>query len=805
MAQQPKELAPEQLRRVCTLDHFDFEKTSDIQFEQTIIGQPRGIRAIEFGINIDVPGFNIYVLGPTGTGRTTAIRQFLEQCAKDGEVPLDWVYVNNFEVEHQPRAIELPPGEGGKFRDDMTRLIETLRREIPLALEAEEYTNALEKLGDEADAKRNEIFQTLTDEAREKNFAIVRTPSGLMIAPLGEDGQVMPPEEFSQLEEEVRNNLNEQRLELEDRLEEGLRRVRDIDRESREAADKLEREAAAFVVDQHIGDMKEAHADHDEVLLYLGQVREDVLEHLSDFTGNEEEDEEPGPVVGPLARQRADEVFRRYSVNLIVDHSKTQGSPVILEELPSYANLVGRVEGEVQMGALRVDFTMIKPGALHRANGGYLVLRVQDLLSQPGAWEGLKRALQSGEIRVEEMSARTGVGVLTPQTIDPEPIPLKIKVILLGSSSLYYLLYGLEEDFSDLFKVKADFAATMDRTQEAEDEYAEFVAARCQESGLPCFDKAAVGQIVEYGSRLAGDQNKLSTLFGHLADMIHEAAYWARAEGRDGVNAGDVIRAIEERRYRANLYEERTFESIQRGRVFIDTEGEIVGQVNGLSVMGLGDYMFGQPNRITARVYVGKEGLVNIEREVAMSGPIHDKGVLTLRGYLGGHYALDHPLALTASLTFEQNYSGIEGDSASSAELYALLSALSGHTVKQSLAVTGSVNQRGQVQPIGGVTEKIEGFFQVCKERGLTGDQGVLIPTTNVDNLMLRTEVIDAVREGQFHVYAVESIDQGIELLTGVPAGERQPDGTYPEGTVHDAVQRRLHELAERVREFEKP
>lgn len=789
-------LLPEQLCCICPPDRYDFQTTEDLPYIREIIGQPRGVRAIEFGLKINSPGFNVYVLGPVGTGRATAIKQFLEEYAQTGEAPLDWVYVNNFEVEHQPRAIELPPGKGTELRDDMEALIAVLRREIPRALGEEAFQNAMRSVAEHLNEQRNAAFQTVSNRAQEQNFAIVRTPSGLAIVPLA-DGQPMSPEAFKALEEETRAALDKTRQELSRQLDDALREVRDLEKAAQQELESLERESAASVVDGHMSELKEKYADHDEVLLYLGEVREDILSTLEDFKA--EGDEQPeGPMMLPPNQDK----FRRYSVNLIVDHSKTEGAPVVLVDLPTYQNLVGRIEGEVRMGALHTDFTMIKSGALHRANGGYLIIRARDLLLQPFAWEGLKHALSSSEIRIEETAERTGAGVLAPQTIDPEPIPLSVKVILLGSPTLYYMLYTSDETFSDLFKVKADFAIQMDRTPENEERYALFVAARCREENLPHFDRSAVARIVAYGSRLVGTQGKLTTLFGHLADIIREAAYWALQYGKDVVDAEDVARAISERRYRVDLFEEQTLERIREGTLFIDTEGTVVGQINGLAVAGLSDYFFGQPNRITARVYMGTDGVVNIEREVEMAGPIHNKGVLTLRGYLGGQYAGDHPLSLTASITFEQHYTGIEGDSASLAELCALISALSGYPVRQDLAVTGSVNQRGQVQPVGGVTAKIEGFFQVCKAHGLTGSQGVIIPQANLRNLMLEEEVVTAATEGKFHVYVVEGVDQAVELLTDLPAGERQSDGAYPEGTIHHAVQGRLRELAEGMKGF---
>lgn len=794
------QLTAEQLRCACSPNRYDFKTTADLPYIREIIGQPRGIRAIEFGVKIDSPGFNVYVLGPTGTGRATAIKQFLEEYAQTGETPLDWVYVYNFEIEHQPRAIELPPGMGTELQSDMEGLVDVLLQEIPRALGEEAFNKAIQGIVEGLNEKRGAIFQGVSNRAQERGFAIMRTPSGLAIVPI-KDGEPVPPEEMEAMDKEELKALEDTRSELGNELEIALREVRELEKAAKKEQDELEREAAAFVVDQHLGDMKENYAGHEEMQLYLGQVREDILSNLGDFTVDGDDEEQPGPMQ-PSLPMRDEDKFRRYAVNLVVSHAKTEGSPVVLLEIPTYQNLVGRIEGEVRMGALNTDFSGIKPGALHRANGGYLIIRVRDLLAQPFAWEGLKHALSSGEIRIEDTAQRTGVGVLVPQTIDPEPIPLDVKVILLGSPTLYYMLYSTDEAFSDLFKVKSDFSIHMPRNSENEERYAMFIATRCREEALPHFDRSAVACVVMYGSRLAQDQTRLSTLFGHLADLIREAAYWAQQYGAEVVSGGHVERAIRERRYRSDLFEELTMDRIREGTIFIDTEGEVVGQVNGLSVIGLGDHLFGQPNRITARVYMGREGVVNIEREVAMSGPIHNKGVMTLRGYLGGQYADHYPLSLTASLTFEQNYAGVEGDSASMAELCALLSALSGYALRQDLAITGSINQRGNVQPVGSVTNKIESFFHVCKDRGLTGTHGVIIPKANIQNLMIEEEVVEAATNGDFHIYAVSHINQAIELITGQPAGERQPDGAYPEGTVHRAVQDRLQGFAEGLRRF---
>jgi predicted ATP-dependent protease len=799
-------LSPDRLRRMCSVDHFTFETTEDLPLVRDIIGQPRGVHAIEFGIDIESRGYNIYVLGPTGTGRTTAIQKFLEQRAKEGEVPMDWAYVHNFETPHKPRALDLPPGMGNTLKEAMEGFLEDLQLEIPRALDTEEFQEAMDSIGHNLQQQREDIMNALQGKAKEKELSIIRTSSGLMVVPTSEDGQPLAPEAFAQLPEKTRQTIEMNRHDIEHQLEEALREVRQLEKEAKEAAQKLEKEAVAGVLDLQMAELREACSGHEETMFWLGQVREDVLDNVNDFKAGDEVEEPPQANLPPgMTRPRVpdDQKFRRYKVNLIVDHSATEGAPVVVVELPSYQNLIGQIESEVRFGgAMSTDFTMIKSGALHQANGGYLVVRATDILTQPFAWEGLKRALNVGHVHIEEPVSRTGTGVLTPQAPEPEPIPLKVKVVMLGSPKIYYLLHGAEEDFPELFKVKADFAATMERSHDTENDYGLFVAARCNEEGLPHFDRTGIAKVVEYSSWLADDQSKLSARFGDIADLVHEAAYWSRREGKEIVSGADVERAIHERVYRANLVEERIQERILEGAIFIDTDGAVVGQVNGVSVLNLGDYAFGQPSRVTARVFLGTRGVVNVEREVEMAGPIHNKGLMILRGYLGGQYATDHPLSLTASLTFEQNYGGIEGDSASSTELYALLSSLSNYPVRQDTAVTGSVNQLGQVQPIGGATQKIEGFYEVCKARGLTGSQGVMIPASNVSNLMLREEVVQAVQEGGFHIYAVETIDQGIEVLTGVDPGERGPDGTFPEETVHHAVQSRLREMAEELERF---
>ncbi len=779
-------LNPDQLRRVCETDRFTFETTADLPFTKKIIGQPRGTRSIEFGIDIDSPGFNIYVLGPAGSGRTTSIERFLKEKAVSARVPDDWVYVQNFQDPRRPRAITMPAGMGARFRDDIAELINCLRREIPKAFETKEYSEALARISDEYEGQRSLVLQKIQHKAAEQGFTIIRTPDGLVITPVA-DGQPIPQEAFNALAAEEQERLESARRELERELEEALKTVISLEQETRVETVALDQRVATSVAEHYFRALQSTYAVEEEALLHLDLMREDIIQHVDHFRPQEEDKGELDP-------------FQRYQVNLIVDHSKTAGAPVVVESNPSYHNLVGRIEYDIKFGAPTTNFTNIKAGCLHRANGGYLVLRAGEVLTDDRAWQALKRALTDRVIRIEEPAAEA----IATKTLDPEPIPLNVKVVLLGAPALYYTLFGLEEDFAKLFKVKADFDAEMDRTPENENEFALFVAARCHEENLRHFDCGAIGKIIEYGSRLAGSQGKLSTRFGEVADVIREASYWAGTAGRTTVQAEDISRAINERTFRSNLIEERLRRQIREGMLFVDTDGDVVGQVNGLYVMQIGDHSFGQPSRITAQTYMGRTGVVSIEREVELSGPLHNRGVMTLSGYLGGKYAQEHPLSLSASLAFEQNYSSIEGDSASSAELYALLSSLAGKPINQGIAVTGSVNQWGQVQPIGGVTEKVEGFFEICQIQGLSGQQGVIVPAANVRDLMLREEVVEAASAGQFSIWAVGTIDEGLEILTGTPAGESGAGGTYPKGTIHHAVQARLQHLALELESFGK-
>jgi lon-related putative ATP-dependent protease len=782
----PTELTAEQLRHVCDPAQFDFVTTAELSLDGSIIGQARGTAAIEFGIGMRSHGYNIYVLGETGTGRTTAIRRFLEEKTSGEPVPPDWVYVHNAAVAHQPRAIALPPGEGARLKSEMVTLVERLKGEIRKAFDSEGYRDTLEQLRRQMAVSQNVIMQELQQKVAQEGFTLVNTPSGLTLGPMVE-GQLMPPEAFHQLPLEQRRALEEKQQTLNAELEDALHAARRVEMEAREEIRRLDRQVAAAAAERHFGSMGQSYAGQPEVAQYVAQLQDELLDHLGEFLPADEGQEEPD--------------LRRYEVNLLVDNSATEGAPVIIESNPTYYNLFGRIEYELRLGVMSTHFTNIKPGSLHRANGGYLVLAARDLMRNGPVWEALKRAIKDKKIVIQSPDHLDG-GQATAKSLDPQPIPLDLKIILMGSPSLYYLLVEQDEEFGELFKVKADFDTVMERDPAHVRAYAHFVAARCHDEGLREFDREAVAQVVEYGSRLAGRQDKLSARFGHIADLVREANYWAGAADHPVVTADDVRRALGERERRANLVEEKVMEEIQDRILLIATEGSAVGQVNGLSVLDLGDYAFGHPTRITARSFMGEDGVIHIEREVELAGAVHNKGVLTLAGYLGGNYAGEQPLSLSASVTFEQTYGGVDGDSASMAEALALISSIGNIPLKQEMAVTGSINQQGEAQPIGGATEKVEGFFAVCQARGLTGNQGVIIPAANVESLMLKEEVVAAVRQGHFHVWAVTTIDQAIELMSGRPAGERNKRGNYPRGTVHHAAQSRLLKWALSLKAF---
>ncbi len=777
-------LTLDQLRHISDPEAFHFDTTADLSVAPEIIGQPRGTRAIEFGIDIDSPGYNIFVLGEEGTGRTTAIGRFLRNKAERRPIPQDWMYVQNFAEPHKPRALNLPAGLGSALRDDLNGLVEHLKRSLPQAFEQETYLAEYNKIQNQFESDRDSMFATLAEKALAVNITVMNTASGIAIAPI-RDNKPLSPEEFESLPDAEQKELEAAREQIKDEMESMLRVIRNAEKSAREAQRQLNQLVAASIVDRHLDELKTKYALYDETVFYLNEVRQDIIEHVTDFLPSDD-------AKGDAATQPRPD-FRKYTVNLVVDHSKTQGAPVVVELNPTFAKLLGRIENESRFGMLLTDFTLIKTGALHAANGGYLVLRARDVFYEPLAWDALKRSMISGYVRTEDITSRTGFGAT--KTLDPEPIPLDLKVVLVGSPDIYYDLLHLDEDFGTIFKVKADFVSEMPRTNENEHQYALFIATRCAEEKLRPFDRGAVAKVIEYGSRLIGDQYKLSVRLGEVADLLREANYWAGIAQHDGVSVGDVLKALDEKFYRHNKSEELLRERILEGSVYIDTSGAVVGQINALSIVDYGDYPFGLPSRVTARTFVGHGGISQIDRDTNMTGPIHNKGLLTLISYFNSTYATHRSLSFSAQITFEQNYNGIEGDSASCAELCALLSSLSGHPIKQSIAITGAVNQKGDILPIGGVNEKVEGFFTVCHARGLTGDQGVIIPQTNVRDLMLRENVLEAVKENKFHIFAVSTVSEAIEILTGVPAGDRK-DGRFPDKTVHHAAEKRLRELA---------
>jgi len=791
------EVPAERLRRICDPSSLGFRTTEGLKPVEGIIGQARAIRALQFGLAIQEHGFNIYVAGLPGTGRTTAVKAFLEELARQKEVPTDWCYVHHFKDPYFPKAMKLPPGKGKVLQEDMRKLVEEARREIPRVFEKEDYTMRRERIGDGLRKKREALFTRLGERAQEKGFLIQSSQVGLLIIPVV-DGNPMSDQDFMALPPERKEEILKRRSVVEEELKAATKELKAAEKETNEELQNLDREVALFAVGYLLNDLKERYEDLPQVLNYLKEVQEDILENIGQFRGGGEGSSE---MLLPMARLR-ELAFRKYQVNVVVDNSGMTGAPVVMEFNPTNNNLFGRIEKESEFGALVTDFTMIRAGSLHRANGGYLVVQVEELLRNIFSWDGLKRSIRNREIAIEEAGER--LGFIATKSLSPEPIPLETKVILIGNPALYHLLFAYDEDFNELFKVKADFDTRMDWTEENIKTYAASLWSLCCRERLRHMDAGAVAKVIEHSSRLAEDQEKLSTRFIEISDIMREANHYASSAGSSLVTRGEVEKAIEERIYRSNLIQERINDLIAKGVLCIDTEGEVVGQVNGLAVISLGDFAFGRPNRITVSVGLGREGIIDIERESKLGGRIHTKGVMILGGFLADRYAQDKPLALSARLVFEQSYEEVEGDSASSTELYALLSALSGLPIRQGIAVTGSVNQKGQVQAIGGVNQKVEGFFQICQAKGLTGAQGVIIPESNLSNLMLKEEVVQAAREGKFHIWPVKTIDEGIEILTGQQAGQKRADLTFEPDTVNDRVNRRLQELARQLRDFMK-
>ena len=788
------ELPTNGLRWTCDPKIIGAKSTEELKPLEMMVGQPRAYQALSLGFSAKEAGFNIFVAGPSGTGKTTTVTDFLEELAKKLPTPMDWCYVHNFEDEYQPKTLRCPPGLGKQLKQDMRELIQAARIAIHQVFEGEDYANKREEIIKKINAKREDIITRMGQTAEEAGFILQLTPVGMSLVPVNK-GRPLKADEFLSLPKEAQQKLAQQREALTEKLQPLVRELRELEAAARDEVAEFDRDVTLYAIDHLMSSLLEKYKPHDEIVKFLHNIQTHIADDIDRFRG-------PSGEKKDAKEEYAQELgFRVYEVNVIADNSGTQGAPIVVEQNPIYDNVLGRIERESQLGTLTTDFTLIRGGAVHRANGGFLVMRAEQLLRDIIVYDSLKRALKSGELRIEDLPQR--IGYASVRSLAPEPIPLEVKVILIGDSNMYQLLYAYDPEFRELFKVKAEFDSTMAKTEVNIRNYAGFFTTLAVNEDLKHLDAPAVARLIEYSCRLAEDQDKLSTQFGLVGDVVREAHFYAQQDNSKYITANHVERAIEAKIYRSNLVQEKLREYIEKNIIFISTDGEAVGQINGLSVLSLGDFAFGAPSRITVAAGLGKDGLVDVQREVAMSGPIHGKGVMIIAGYIASKFARDKPLTLSARIVFEQNYEGVEGDSASSTELYALLSALSGVPIKQHFAVTGSVNQKGEVQPIGGANEKIEGYFEVCKARGLDGQHGVVLPQSNVRNLMLKQEVVDAVKAGKFHIYPVSTIEEGIEVLTGVPAGKQLPNGGYEENTIYGLVDKRLREMAETVKRFQ--
>lgn len=783
-----------ELRHTCDPAEFAFKTTDELKPREEVIGQARAVSAIDFGLAIKNHGYNIFVSGIPGTGRNSIVKSIVKRISLGRPAPEDWCFINNFKNPDRPHAIKLAPGKGRELQQDMEKFIDVMMNEIPKIFESKEYEEQKARIHEELERAKEVLFGDTGRQALELGIHLTVTRTGIVKVPLFK-GKPLQPEDLVKLSAEQRLEMDEREKKVDAQIRDFLSKARQLDKEAREKIHELNRRIAHFAMGHQLEDLKEKYRENPRIPDYLTDVEEDILGNLKEFLG--QAPELPFPIEG---MDKAS-FLERYRVNVLVDNANTKGGPVVEEVNPTYNNLVGRMERKARFGMSYTNFTMIKSGSVLQANGGYLIMNALDALRSPFAWDALKRIIKKSEVKIEDIAELYGIGTAG---IKPDPIPVSLKIIMLGSPWLYYLLYYYDEDFRSIFKVKSDFDTQMDGARDEKAKYANFIGAMAAEEKLMPFSREAVAGIIDHAGRLAEKKGKLSLRFSDLSDLIRESSFWAGRDGKKSVEAGHVDKALEEKVYRANLLEERIQELLADGTIMVDVSGSVTGQVNGLSVYDLGDLSFGKPSRITARAYLGKAGVVDIEREAKLSGRIYNKGVLILTGYLGGTYAREKSLSLSASLAFEQSYGEVEGDSASAAELVALLSAIAGVPVRQDLALTGSINQMGEVQPIGGVNEKIEGFFAVCKARGLTGDQGVVVPKLNVKNLMLKKEVAQAVTDGKFRIYAVATVDEAIAVLTGMPAGERLVDGTFPAGTFNFLVDRNLKEMAKKQKADEK-
>ena len=793
----PKPLDPEKLSLKIDPQSLNFQRLSEFDTKEgEIMAQDRAIQALTFGLRIGHPDFNVYVAGIKETGLFELARSYVEEIAgNSAPPPSDWCYVHNFRDPDTPAAVELQGGSGREFKKDMADLVDELKLHIPKVFESETYLAQKEEVISAFNQGRKQVFQELEDKVREKGFVLQADQSTMMIIPAKEDGSPLSHEDLSKLSEEEQNDLKAKSEGFHKDMGVIMRHIHESEQDVRRKLKNLDKDMVGRTVDNCLKPLKEKYESHNMLPDYLADVKKDVIRHMDDFRPKS-----GATQAMPFTFPGMEPSFTQYEVNVLVDNSETKGTPVVMESNPSYPNLFGSVERKAQFGALFTDFTMIKSGAIHRANGGYLLIKALDLLKWPLSYEALKRTLRNREIEVEDPGEQ--FGLFTTKALKPEPIPLRIKIVLIGNPFIYQLLYNYDEDFKELFKVKAHLDVHVDRDEGSLEQFLRSTKALVERENLKDLHKTGVVRLIEYSSELAGSQDKLSLKISDLADLLREADFWAGSEGDDLIEDRHVRRAIEERINRCNLYEDHLQEMLKKEILKVATSGKTVGQVNGLAVYDLGDYMFGRPSRITANISLGKEGIVNIEREADLSGNIHTKGIMILTGYLRARFAADCPLSLDASICFEQSYGMVEGDSASGAELFALLSALSDVPIDQGIAVTGAVSQKGEILSVGGVTRKIEGFFDLCEARGLTGKQGVIIPKSNINNLLLKSKVLEAVKQGDFQIWAISNVEEGLEILTGRPAGTLGPDGCYSAGSVFAKVDERLRDLAEKIKLF---
>ncbi|MBN1380153.1 MAG: AAA family ATPase [Deltaproteobacteria bacterium] len=799
------EVPPDQLRWHCDPAVFNFSSTKELDPLREFIGQDRAIRAIEFGLSMEHDGYNVFVAGLTGTGKTSMVKSYIERIiaerqASNNSHPQDWAYVYNFTDADCPRAISMPQGTCKDFRSKVLKLLDRLKEDLTRAFSSEEYKAERKKVVEENEGRQQQILRDIAEDAQKEGFIFQMTQMGPVVMPM-QDGQPMDQTQYMALDEQLKKDLDKRHAEFLKRVQSDLEKMHELRHESVRKINEADKHLADTTITRLYSTLITEYQDQEKIVSYLDGLKKYTLDNLEIFKVQEDQVQTAmGMPTVQLTQNR--DPYLPFQVNVFIDNSDTKGPPVVTEANPIYPNLFGKIERRFLLGGYLSDHTMLKPGAVHRANGGYLLLSAVEIVTNMGVWPALKRAIRTREVRVEDPYEQ--FGLFAPQGMRPEAIPIETKIFLIGDPYIYQTLSMYDEEFWELFRVKADFDYQVQRTPENINAFAAFIAGCCEDCELRHYDTSGVARTLEFASRMVSDQQKLSSRFAQIRELVKEADYWARQDNADLVSARHVEKAIDERLYRHNLPDERIKEMMERGTVMIDTDGAVVGQVNGLSVYSLGDATFGKPSRITCRTFMGRQGIINIEREVELSGPIHNKGVLILNGYLGSRFAQDQPLSLSASLCFEQSYEGVDGDSASSTELYALLSSLSGVPIKQGIAVTGSVNQKGDLQPIGGVNQKIEGFYQICQAKGLTGEQGVMIPGRNVDNLMLRRDVVAAVEEGKFHIWAVDIIDEGIEILTGLPMG-RAEDGKFPEDTIGGKVDRTLRDMANKLKSFGSP